>query len=222
MYPIIFIKQFPEYLVTIHADGVVAINHWANRPDGKGLPFLLEFDKTLISPKPREMYLLFPEDIPSVSSCFALSSDGKLIIHSGFWDTSLQLTTLSNGQTFYTVSEHGDVITCLDMGSDGKTIVTGSTDTSVRIWYDCGDDNKSKWNIAKKKNSSAPIRLKETLIGHDDTVTSVSLSTDLGLIVSSSKDKTVMQVINVKNTLLKKSSIVHKENICELYSIRIL
>jgi len=45
----------------------------------------------------------------------------------------------------------------------------------------------------QKKKSSSPIRLKQTLIGHDDTVTSVSISTSLGLIVSSSKDKTVMQ-----------------------------
>jgi len=169
------------------------MSRWLNTPDGKGCPFTLEIDKGIAAQKPREMYLLFPNDATNVSNCFAMNSDGKMLIHSGFWDNSLQLTTISNGQTIYTAYEHGDVITCLDIGDDGKTIVTGSSDTSVRLWQDSGDDNKSRWNITKKKKSSSPIRLKQTLIGHDDIVTAVAVNTDLGVIVSSSKDKTVMQ-----------------------------
>lgn len=101
------------------------------------------------------------------------------------------------------------------MGEDGKTLVTSSLDTSVCIW-DCsgarGDDEdeeegkRNRWNsiITKKlkkfsfnsnnrSDNNSFLRLRNVLIGHDDGVLCVAVSTDLGIIVTGSQDCTSIQ-----------------------------
>lgn len=89
-------------------------------------------DRSIQSQKYKEIDLLFiDENILKISSCFKLSNDGKILFHSGFWDNSLRITS-NNGTNIFMANEHGNIITCLDIGDDGKTMVTGSADTSVR------------------------------------------------------------------------------------------
>jgi WD40 repeat protein len=123
---------------------LLGISKWLNQSDGRGCPFTLELDKSLSTQKARDLCLLFPgitlnallrlmsiaDDNPKASFGFVLSGDGKQLYHSGFWDNSLKMSAISNAQTIFTIFEHGDTITCMDIGDDGKTFVTGSADTS--------------------------------------------------------------------------------------------
>lgn len=128
----------------------------------------------------------------------------------------LQVTSVSTGgHPLVSVYEHSDIISCVDMGEDGKTLVTASLDTSVCIW-DCsgarGDDEdeeegkRNRWNniITKKlkklsfasnnnSDSNNFLRLRNVLIGHDDAVLCVAVSTDLGIIVTGSQDCTSIE-----------------------------
>lgn len=191
--PIIHMKGIGDYLITLFSDGVLGINRWSNSPDGKGLPFTIEPDKTASLINSRVLDVLIPDD-PSVTSNFALGLDGKILFHSGFWDNGVKVINTNSAQVVSSAYEHDDMVTCMDIGEDGRMLITGSNDTSVRIW-NYGEEKKSRWGIDKivkgtPNNSLRPIA---TLIGHDDSIVCVAINTDLGIIVSGSKDKTMIQ-----------------------------
>jgi WD40 repeat protein len=68
---------------------------------------------------------------------------------------------------------HAGVITCLALSPDGKTLVTGSKDRSIRVW---------------DVNSAKVVRI---LQGHADEITSVVFSNDGAQLASSSKDQSI-------------------------------
>lgn len=69
---------------------------------------------------------------------------------------------------------HGDLITCLEFSNDGGNIVTGSRDTTVRIWS------------AKKGE------LLRTFKGHSAEIITLKISPLKKINVSSSKDKDIV------------------------------
>ena len=71
------------------------------------------------------------------------------------------------------ITGHEDLVTSVAVSPDGKTIVSGSVDRTVRVW---------------DAQTGAPLR---TLQGHEYSVTSVAVSPDGKTIVSGSLDNTL-------------------------------
>ncbi len=82
-------------------------------------------------------------------------------------------------QVSCSIFEHNNIVNCLDV--DGKTLVTGSFDTSIRIW-DYGESGRSSFLLGSKKGDE--LRIKQSFFGHDEKITCVALSTDYGIVVS--------------------------------------
>jgi len=100
------------------------------------------------------------------SVCF--SPDGKYFANCA--GHTLQLFSLESG--IYKSLRH-PFITCFSFSSDGKYIISGSKDKTIK-----------QWNVETGEN----VR---TLIGHSGTVTSLCISTDGKYLVSGSKDTSV-------------------------------
>jgi serine/threonine protein kinase len=86
-----------------------------------------------------------------------------------------------------TLTGHTDSVWPVAISSDGKTLVSGSNDKTIKIW-----------NLQTEE-------LKSTLTGHTDLVNSVAISSDGKTLVSGSNDKTIkiwnLQTEELKSTL---------------------
>jgi WD40 repeat protein len=94
---------------------------------------------------------------------FANSRDGKFLFSAGHWDSSFQISSI-NGALVNTVDiiyGHHDIVTCICMSEDGKTLVTGSRDTTAIAW--------ELSNIAGEINLHQETR--RVFYGHDEEVT---------------------------------------------------
>lgn len=76
-----------------------------------------------------------------------------------------------------------DVVTCLALSQDGSTLVTGSADTTVMLW-----------DLPHALSSSAawPEHPRKVLFGHDDEVTCIAVNSAMDVVVSGSKDGTMI------------------------------
>ena len=72
-----------------------------------------------------------------------------------------------------TLSGHRRAITCVTFSADGKQLLTGSKDRSLRLW-----------DVASGKKL-------QTFVGHENWVTAASLSTDGKRVLSASDDGSV-------------------------------
>ena len=132
------------------------------------------------SPIRRKIGISFDHNYVVSSHSYITSVDGKMIISCGHWDFSIKCSLFDNhSKSHQTLDHHKDIVTCLAMGADGKTFVSGSKDTTVLVW-----------EIVYIKNS--PMKVMENplhvLHGHSDEVTCVAIDVGLDVCVSGSKD----------------------------------
>lgn len=71
-------------------------------------------------------------------------------------------------------------MTCLSLGEDGKTLITGSKDTTLLVWE--LHSKGGTWRVDEN-----PLHI---LYGHNDEVTCVAINVELDISVSGSKDGT--------------------------------
>ncbi|WP_225896628.1 WD40 repeat domain-containing protein [Amazonocrinis nigriterrae] len=110
----------------------------------------------------------------------ALSRDGQTLITGSYrkikvWQNPLQIKTknLKDVEPLHTLMGHSHIVGSLAMSADGKLLVSGSWDHTIKIWYlETG-------------------RLIRTLKGHTDRVYAIALSPDEQIIASGSADKTI-------------------------------
>ena len=63
----------------------------------------------------------------------AVSGDGRWLLSGGHADCTLRCTLLARSDVVVRARQHAGVITCVDVGADGVTIVTGAADTTVVV-----------------------------------------------------------------------------------------
>ncbi|WP_442948512.1 WD40 repeat domain-containing protein [Nostoc sp.] len=109
-----------------------------------------------------------------------LSQDGETLVTGSYrkikvWHTSLLMgvKSLKDTQPLHTLMGHSHIVGSLAISADGKLLVSGSWDQTIKIWQlETG-------------------KLLHTLKGHRDRVYAIALSPDGQIIASGSADKTI-------------------------------
>jgi WD40 repeat protein len=58
----------------------------------------------------------------------------RSVLASGSWDNTIRLWDIDSGKCLNTLSGHSGVIYSTAFSPDGQILVSGSADTSVKIW----------------------------------------------------------------------------------------
>jgi len=128
----------------------------------------------------------FARDIEPGPGLQALTVDRKLMISCGYWDNSFKVLSVDGKQLLQSVNQHRGTVTCLAVGLDGTTLVTGSRDTTLMVWTLSGNTDRGN----KAPPVLVPPRL--TLFGHDDEVSAVAVNCELDVVVSGGNDGSVL------------------------------
>ena len=91
----------------------------------------------------------------------------------GFEDGDIFILDAVAGSQTATFSGHKDIVRCLVFPSDGRSLVSGSHDTTVKLW---------------DMQTGGVVR---TFFGHTDLILSISISPDFTTIASGSNDKSI-------------------------------
>jgi hypothetical protein len=169
-----------DVLVTVDAARIVAMHRWLpHLATSPNTPFTLDVDPALSARRPLAML----DSSPSMAHhAFTLSPDGKVLVSGAHWDNTVKLIDLDTCNVVQSLRAHKDVVSCVALASDGRTLVSGSVDTTVVIWE--LSRQGGAFRVAER-----PLHV---LHGHDDEVTALAVNVELDLCVSGSKDGTCM------------------------------
>lgn len=125
----------------------------------------------------------FSQKIKIRSNCYVTTVDSRFLIACGFWDNSFRVFSTETAKIVQIVFGHFDVVTCLSRSECNITsdcyIASGSADCTILLWH---------WNARTQSivgEGEVPTP-RATLTGHEQAVTSVVISAELGLVVSGS------------------------------------
>uniref|UniRef100_A0A8C2BB23 Neurobeachin-like protein 2 n=1 Tax=Cyprinus carpio TaxID=7962 RepID=A0A8C2BB23_CYPCA len=180
-----FISQgSPDTLVTLSQNCLMGTHGWL--PYDKNISNYFTFikDPTVAGVKTQRFLAgPFSPGVEVTAHLFVVSHDGKLLFSGGHWDNSLRVTSLVKGKTVGQHIRHMDIVTCLATDHFGIHLISGSRDTTCMVWQ-------------VLQQGGAPVGLShkpvQVLYGHTDEVVSVSISTELDMAVSGSRDGTVI------------------------------
>lgn len=92
---------------------------------------------------------------------------------------------METSKLLQSIAKHKDIVTCLALGSDGRTLVTGSRDTTLMVFANIIAHiltHFKVWDVAVKGTT---VRIDEVpkhiLYGHDDEITCVAVNVELGI-----------------------------------------
>uniref|UniRef100_A0A8C1S6U9 Neurobeachin-like 1 n=1 Tax=Cyprinus carpio TaxID=7962 RepID=A0A8C1S6U9_CYPCA len=180
-----FISQgSPDTLVTLSQNCLMGTHGWL--PYDKNISNYFTFikDPTVAGVKTQRFLAgPFSPGVEVTAHLFVVSHDGKLLFSGGHWDNSLRVTSLVKGKTVGQHIRHMDIVTCLATDHFGIHLISGSRDTTCMVWQ-------------VLQQGGVPVGLShkpvQVLYGHTDEVVSVSISTELDMAVSGSRDGTVI------------------------------
>lgn len=125
----------------------------------------------------------FSQKLKIRANCFVTTVDSRFLIACGFWDNSFRVYLTETAKIVQIVFGHFDVVTCLSRSECNITsdcyIASGSADCTVLLWH---------WNARTQSivgEGEVPTP-RATLTGHEQAVTAVVISAELGLVVSGS------------------------------------
>ncbi|XP_023310795.1 neurobeachin [Anoplophora glabripennis] len=131
----------------------------------------------------------FSQNLKIRSNCFVTTVDSKFLISCGFWDNSFRVFSTETAKIVQIIFGHYGVVTCLSRSECNITsdcyIASGSADCTVLLWH---------WNARTQTivgEGEVPTP-RATLTGHEQPVSSVVISAELGLVVSGSYNGPVL------------------------------
>jgi len=169
-----------DELITVTSQRLIGLHRFSSSNSSSVManppfPFQLDID----TQNNKKINAPFAQDLKLASHQFACLKNGAALLSCGHWDGSIKCTWFDGLHPVQTLNKHKDLVTCLALGVDGKTFVSGSKDTTVLVW-----------DILHQKG--VPVRVDEnpvhTLYGHDDEVTCVAVDVGLDVVVSGSND----------------------------------
>ena len=206
--PIVSISQVGDKMVTVYADMSIACHKWTKHQGDKGYIHKFEIQKRrYLSGAGAPSCLWNSNDWWSLSKPgnFVAPRNGpkrgRLIASSGYCDNTVKFHSLSGQMLQSAISDgsnHKDVVTCVTMCEDGMTLVTGSLDSTVRVWkvYGSGDVQASLNDMMdvldrpddSKHETAKWLHLSNILLAHKSPIACIAASSLLDIIVSGSKD----------------------------------
>uniref|UniRef100_A0A8C4WGX6 Neurobeachin-like protein 2 n=1 Tax=Gopherus evgoodei TaxID=1825980 RepID=A0A8C4WGX6_9SAUR len=173
----------PEILVT-SLNCIIGTHGWLPYDRNISNYFTFIRDPTVTNPKTqRSISGPFTPGLEITSKLFVVSHDAKLLFSGGHWDNSIRVTSLTKGKLIGQHVRHMDIVTCLAIDFCGIHLISGSRDTTCMIWQ-IVQQGGVPVGLAPK-----PLQI---LYGHTDEVSSVSISTELDMVVSGARDSTVI------------------------------
>ena len=187
--PVIFISVLPDKIVTIYADLSIAAHKWATnqKPDENGWTFRFEGQKRRYLSGAGAWSCLWNSSdwwTKSRPACFAAARDGakrgKAVFSVGYLSNRIKFHSFLGQKINSGVSgaPHRGVVTCVTVCEDGKTLVSGSLDCTVRIWKEEG-------------NGDEAFKLSKIIVTHHKPIVCVAASSLLDIAVSASLDGTL-------------------------------
>ncbi|KAK9905588.1 hypothetical protein WJX75_002584 [Coccomyxa subellipsoidea] len=188
-------------VVLVNADRAVSTHRWLSPRDAGAFTFSVPaeagFGVEADPNPPRLMGAPFAADIHA-GHCYAILPGGQVIASCGYWDNSIRCYSSEEGRLLQSIRQHKDIVTCIEAGSDGCTLATGSKDTTVIVWDIVGITRTGRLRARMGQAGAAagglPLRQtpRHVLHGHEDAVTCLTLAPDLDLIVSAAADGTLL------------------------------
>ncbi|KAL0021859.1 hypothetical protein WJX77_009077 [Trebouxia sp. C0004] len=184
-------------VVLINADRALSCHRWVSlRTDAGAFTFTsatpeIAYTVEAESGPPRMLGTPFATEIEA-RHCFAVLPGGRTVVCCGYWDNSIRCYTTDEGRLLQSLHQHKDVVTCVASGTDSRTVVSGSRDTTLVIW-----DAVPPPRVGKLKQKGAVSlvlreRPRHVLYGHSDAVACLAVCTDLDLVISASADGSVL------------------------------
>jgi len=131
----------------------------------------------------------FSERVQMRHSCFVVTVDSRFILACGFWDNSFRVFSADSAKIAQIVFGHYGVVTCLARSECNVTsdcyIASGSEDCTVLLWH----WNARSQSIVGEGGEQGPTP-RAVLTGHDQAVSCVVISAELGLVMSGSTGET--------------------------------
>uniref|UniRef100_A0A146M1B0 Neurobeachin n=1 Tax=Lygus hesperus TaxID=30085 RepID=A0A146M1B0_LYGHE len=196
-------------VVTVTASHQFAVNRWnstyvatvqppsyAEAPQNQNTNLPLSMDPLLFQTnnnnnmaQKRHLGDNFSQKLKVRSNCFVTTVDSRFLVACGFWDNSFRVFSTESAKIVQIVFGHYGVVTCLSRSECNITsdcyIASGSADCTVLLWH----WNARSQTIVGEGDIPTP---RATLTGHEQPVTAVVISAELGLVVSASVDGPVL------------------------------
>ncbi|CAF1844542.1 unnamed protein product [Brassica napus] len=241
--PAAAIKASSDNVVVVDMNGPaahIAQHKWQpNTPDGQSTPFIFHHAKEASTGVTLIRMFKGDSEYPQAqaygssgirsSSVTAITSDGE-IITGGHVDNSIKLVSSDGAKTLETAFGHCSPVTCLALSPDSNFLVTGSRDTTLLMWRfhkgltsQTSESQQTKtsetpssasntlMNKAKKRRIEGPIQV---LHGHLREVTCCCVSSDHGIVVSSSESTDVLVHSIRKGRLIRRIVGVKAHVLC--------
>jgi WD40 repeat protein len=165
--------------------------------DGTARQWEVESRETM--PEPIEIILASIETGHEQVYAVVYSPDTTLIATSGYDDRDdneypIKIWDAKTGKLVATLKGHSDRVECLAWTKDGKTLISGSDDCSIRTW------NITKWEQTA------------VLVEHTDTVYAIAISPNDRILASASDDNTA-RLWNLDNREPISSPIQHANEV---------
>ncbi|CAH8523852.1 unnamed protein product [Schistosoma turkestanicum] len=150
-----------------------------------GLPLKSE----LVIPLGRCLGHDFDENIQMTSNQFVVTADSRAVILCGYYDRSFRIYGSNNGRLIQVVFGHSDIVTCLARSechlSQYHYLASGSQDCTVMLWM----FSIQRSCIVNSQGLPKPLFI---LNGHEASINCISLSAELGLVLSGSINGTCL------------------------------
>ncbi|KAL0221654.1 hypothetical protein RCL1_001508 [Eukaryota sp. TZLM3-RCL] len=169
---ILFVRKVGSKVVTISRSFAYLehqLSHNFVRTEWSGLGSMLDFH-------------IIDEDLLT-NSIYSLSQNGKHLITVCHWDSTFKLFDTKSLKLLQSVCRHKDIIMCCNLveSSTANYLITGSRDTTVIVW--------NYYPSSPRHFDNTPLHI---LHGHDDAVTCITSDVDLDVVLTGSKDGTII------------------------------
>ncbi|CAH1776878.1 unnamed protein product [Owenia fusiformis] len=128
----------------------------------------------------------FDERFKFRHTSFLTTADNRNIMACGFWDKSFRIFATDSAKFVQIVYGHFDLVTCLARSECNVNqdcyVVTGSRDCTAMVWH----WNSKAGAILGDNGSVENPTPKATLTGHQEEVTCIVVSAELGIVISGS------------------------------------
>ncbi|CAI9734316.1 beige-like isoform X4 [Octopus vulgaris] len=191
-------------VITITCNHNFAVNKWNPNYQQQGTPTSFSSDK---HEKDAELPVLmdhlfaqntglhrrtlgdnFDQRLKVTHSSFVTTADNRFIFACGFWDKSFRIFATDYARIVQVIYGHFDIVTCITKSENNTNydcyIVTGSKDCTVMVWQ----FNARNQAIIGDIGTAEKPTPKATLTGHQTEVICVAVLSELGLVISGSRN----------------------------------